>query len=184
MTLESKGLRLIAAHNNHVQKNIAAILANFAMRMANHDQSKYSDDEAALVVGKPALDELEYNTPEYEDGLKKVQAAIQHHYAKNSHHPEHYKTWECNGCFKKFDENTLPDSLHCDECLCEIFEQSIGVCGMSLLDLIEMACDWNAAAKEHSSTFEQSVSRNIERFNLSTEMQKILINTGREMGWI
>ena len=55
---------------------------------------------------------------------------------------------------------------------------------MSLLDLLEMACDWQAAAAEHGSDFMTSIERNIERFNLSPEMQDILKSTGREMGWI
>lgn len=151
MTLESKGLRLIAAHNNNVQNRLADVLSNLAKRMANHDQSKYSDNEFDLVEGKPYLQTLEYNTPEYKAGLAKVETAVRHHYKANSHHPEHY-----------------PD----------------GIYGMTLLDLIEMACDWQAASIEHGSTFLTSINRNVERFGLSIEMQEILMNTGREMGWI
>lgn len=36
-------------------------------------------------------------------------------------YPETVKHWECNGCFKVFD--TPLDSLHCDVCMCEIFQQ-------------------------------------------------------------
>ena len=149
--LEVKGLRLIAKHNNNVQNNIADVLANLARRMAEHDQSKYYDEEYDLVVGKPYLETLEYNTPEYKAGLERVQDAVDHHYMLNTHHPEHF-----------------PD----------------GVKGMTLLDLIEMACDWQAASIEHNSTFLESIKRNVERFGLSIEMQEILMNTGREMGWI
>jgi len=180
--IEIEGLRLVAKHNNHVQQNIADVIANLAQRMANHDQSKYSDVELELVRGKPALNRLEYNTPEYKEGLAKVQTAVASHYAANDHHPEHFTRWECNGCFKVFD--TPPDNLHCDVCLCEIFEQPHGIRGMSLLALLEMACDWQAASIEHNSYFLTSVERNIERFGLSIEMKEILINTGREMGWI
>ena len=180
--LEAEGLRLIAAHNNNVQNNMADAITEIVRRMANHDQSKYSKEEYDLVIGKPYLQTLEYNTPEYKEGLARVQSAVANHYEQNSHHPEHFTQWECNGCFKVF-ENP-PDSLHCDECLCEIFEQNIGIRGMSLLDLLEMACDWQAAAVEHGSDFMTSIERNIERFNLSPEMQDILKSTGREMGWI
>lgn len=150
-SIEVKGLRLIAAHNNNVQNNLADVIANFAKRVANHDQSKYSPEELSLVTGKSALDKLEYNSSEYKDGLAKVQYGIDHHYANNNHHPEHY---------------------------------SDGIKGMTLLDLLEMACDWQAAAVEHNSTFLESINRNVERFGLSIEMQEILMNTGRELGWI
>ena len=150
-SLEIEGLRLIAAHNNNVQREMANAIADFAIRMANHDQSKYSDAELDLVKGKPALQKLEYNTPEYKEGLAKVQTAVTSHYASNDHHPEH-----------------LPD----------------GIADMSLLALLEMACDWKAASYEHGSTYMQSVQRNVERFNLSNEMQRILTATGIEMGWI
>ena len=150
--LEIKGLRLIAAHNRNVQNNIANVIGNMANRMAEHDKSKYSAGELVLVVGKSALDGLEYNSPEYKDGLSRVQQGIDHHYANNSHHPEHYGV--------------------------------DGIKGMSLLDLIEMCCDWEAAAREHGSTFLESINRNVERFCLSVEIQEILMNTGREMGWI
>jgi len=151
MTLESKGLRLIAEHNNHVQQNMADTIANIAKRMASHDQSKYSEEEFDLVEGKPYLQTLEYNTPEYKAGLVRVQTAVEHHYKANSHHPEHFYN---------------------------------GIKGMTLLDLIEMACDWQAASIEHDSDFLTSINRNVERFELSIEMQEILMNTGRELGWI
>ena len=151
MTLESKGLRLIAAHNLNVQNQLANVIANLAKRMANHDQSKYSEKEFDLVEGKPYLQTLEYNTPEYKAGLARVKTAVDHHYHVNSHHPEHY---------------------------------SDGIKGMTLLDLIEMACDWEAASAEHDSTFLISINRNVERFGLSAEIQERLMNTGREMGWI
>ena len=151
MTLESTGLRLIAAHNNNVQNHLADAISNIAKRMANHDQSKYSESEFDLVKGKPYLQTLEYNTPEYKAGLASVKTAVESHYKANSHHPEHY---------------------------------SDGIKGMTLLDLIEMACDWQAASLEHNSTFTASIHRNVERFGLSIEIQEILMNTGREMGWI
>jgi hypothetical protein len=39
----------------------------------------------------PELAKTEYGTPEYGELLKKVQPAINHHYANNSHHPENWK---------------------------------------------------------------------------------------------
>lgn len=59
-----------------------------------------------------------------------------------------------------------------------------GIAGMSLLDLIEMLCDWKAAGDvKPGGGIEESITLGIQRFNLSPEMVNILRNTAREMGW-
>jgi len=150
-SLEAKGLRLVVAHINSVQQHMVNVITQLLTRMANHDQTKYLPDELDLVLGKPYLDTLEYNSDEYRDGLARVQHAIDVHYSSNSHHPEHFAE---------------------------------GIQDMSLLSLLEMACDWKAAADAHNSTYLESINRNVGRFGLSIEMQYILQNTGRELGWI
>jgi hypothetical protein len=56
---------------------------------------------------------------------------------------------------------------------------------MSLLDLLEMACDWKAASEmSPNGSFAGSIEYSRERFNLSDEMVRILENTGRELGWM
>ncbi len=61
----------------------------------------------------------------------------------------------------------------------------LGVNGMSLFDVLEMLCDWKAAGERHK---DGSISRSLEvnrgRFNISDQLQAILVNTAREMGWI
>jgi hypothetical protein len=60
-----------------------------------------------------------------------------------------------------------------------------GIDGMTLLDLLEMACDWKAASEMSANgSFEQSVEYNKERFGLSDQLVNILLNTRREMGWL
>lgn len=59
-----------------------------------------------------------------------------------------------------------------------------GIAGMSLLDLIEMFCDWYAAAEEQEGgSLTQSLAVNRGRFKLSNELFSIFKNTQREMGW-
>jgi hypothetical protein len=62
---------------------------------------------------------------------------------------------------------------------------SNGINGMSLLDLIEMICDWGAAQLRHDppGTFEKSFEVNVKRFNITPQLELILRNTVREMGW-
>lgn len=59
-----------------------------------------------------------------------------------------------------------------------------GVRGMSLLDLIEMLCDWQAAGERHADGGDlmRSIAANQERFGYGDELRAILENTAREMG--
>ncbi len=59
-----------------------------------------------------------------------------------------------------------------------------GMEGMSLLDLIEMLCDWTAAGERHSNgNLIRSVEINRERFGYPEMLQRIFENTAQEMGW-
>jgi hypothetical protein len=61
-----------------------------------------------------------------------------------------------------------------------------GIDGMSLLDLLEMLCDWGAAQQRHDppGTFKASFEVNVPRFKISPQLEKILRNTIKEMNWI
>jgi len=59
-----------------------------------------------------------------------------------------------------------------------------GVSGMSLLDLVEMFCDWKAASEKHQNGgLERSLQINRERFGLSEQLWNIFENTRRELEW-
>lgn len=89
--LESKGLRLVDEHINRVQKYLADVIGQLALRSANHDRSKLSPEELGLVLGKPAFDKYEYMSKEERAALEAVKESLVHHYANNRHHPEHYE---------------------------------------------------------------------------------------------
>jgi hypothetical protein len=56
---------------------------------------------------------------------------------------------------------------------------------MSLLDLLEMACDWKAASEmTPGGSFENSIKHNAERFGMSPQLVGIFESTGIELGWI
>jgi Family of unknown function (DUF5662) len=61
-----------------------------------------------------------------------------------------------------------------------------GVDGMSLFDLTEMLMDWKAAGERHPGGMNivRSVEISSERFAMSEQLKKILMNTVREIGWI
>ncbi len=55
---------------------------------------------------------------------------------------------------------------------------------MSLLDLIEMLADWKAAGERHANgSMAKSLKFNRMRFSIDEQLQSVLENTAREMGW-
>ena len=57
-----------------------------------------------------------------------------------------------------------------------------GVAGMTLIDLLEMLCDWKAATLRHANgDLAKSIKGNAERFGLPPMLVQILLNTGE---WI
>lgn len=59
-----------------------------------------------------------------------------------------------------------------------------GVHGMSLLDIVEMFCDWKAATERmKGGSLETSIQKNKIRFNMSEQLAEILENTRKELNW-
>jgi hypothetical protein len=59
-----------------------------------------------------------------------------------------------------------------------------GVNGMSLFDLLEMVCDWKAAAQRHTDgSLGDSFKINQARFEIPESLMNILRNTVEEMKW-
>lgn len=57
-----------------------------------HDQSKLKSPELEIFTEyTPKLKYSTYGSDEYKNFLKEMQVALDHHYANNSHHPEHYE---------------------------------------------------------------------------------------------
>lgn len=60
-----------------------------------------------------------------------------------------------------------------------------GVNDMSLLDIIEMLCDWRAASERHKTgSMEASLKINAKRFGIDRQLAVILANTAKDLGWI
>jgi hypothetical protein len=60
-----------------------------------------------------------------------------------------------------------------------------GISEMNLLDVIEMLADWKAATERHADgDLAQSIVHNRDRFGYGDEMQGLLTNTARDLGWL
>lgn len=78
-------------HKAKVNKYMSIIISELLKRAVTHDDSKLSEDE------KPFFDEYEpklktctFQSDEYKQYLKELKPALDHHYAKNRHHCEHF----------------------------------------------------------------------------------------------
>lgn len=76
-------------HIQNVQHYIFRIIAELILRAERHDQSKLKNPEVEYFTQFTSeLRGTTYGSPEYYELLKKLQPALDHHYANNSHHPE------------------------------------------------------------------------------------------------
>lgn len=79
-------------HIKRVDSLLLQACIELMKRAKNHDDSKLKDPEKPFFDSEtPKLAGLTYGTPEYEESKRIIKPALDHHYAHNSHHPEHYK---------------------------------------------------------------------------------------------
>jgi hypothetical protein len=79
-------------HIDRVQELLNNAAGNLAERGRVHDQSKLKDPEKSFFDEfTPKLKNCTYGGDEYKAYLKQLKPALDHHYANNSHHPEHYE---------------------------------------------------------------------------------------------
>jgi hypothetical protein len=87
-----------AATNNETRKHIAnvgkfisIIVRHLQKRAVDHDASKMDTPELELFTEyTEKLAGCTYGSDEYKEFLKGLKPALDHHYAKNRHHPEHF----------------------------------------------------------------------------------------------
>lgn len=138
-------------HIDKIRHYLNIIIVELLQRGENHDRSKMSPEEIDIFVEyTPKLKTCTYQSEEYRSHLAAMRPALEHHYAQNRHHPEHFVN---------------------------------GVDDMTLVDLIEMFCDWKAASLRHvDGNLLKSVELNATRFEISPQLQKILENTAKRYG--
>jgi hypothetical protein len=77
-------------------KRVSELLTQGAIELINranvHDNSKLLSPEKELFDElTPKLKHCTYGSDEYKGYLKELKVALDSHYVKNSHHPEHYE---------------------------------------------------------------------------------------------
>ena len=135
----------VLSHKEQVARLLAEVSGALCMRAAQHDDSKFSDEEAAAYAeALTRLNAAPYGSPEYILACERIRPAIEHHYRVNRHHPEHFPN---------------------------------GVSDMNLVDLVEMTCDWIAAAKRSGGDVVEALQVNRKRFGLSDQLYRIILQT-------
>ena len=78
-------------HIGKVRARIQTICNALTVRAVNHDLSKLVEPEkSGFDVLSAQLSTLVYGSDEYRAALEAGKPTIAHHYAHNTHHPEHY----------------------------------------------------------------------------------------------
>lgn len=78
-------------HIRRVQSLLAEMQSSLAQRAIVHDTSKLESPEVEVFDRvTPELRTLTYGSDEYKSSLDRMGVALSHHYAENSHHPEHF----------------------------------------------------------------------------------------------
>jgi hypothetical protein len=79
---------------NHIERVgllLDIVIADINGRKYRHDKSKLEEPEKSVFDEvTPKLKSLTYGSEEYNEQLKKMGTALEHHYTHNRHHPEHF----------------------------------------------------------------------------------------------
>lgn len=135
-------------HIENVRRYIRFMIDKIDMRGVKHDASKLESPEVEIFAEyTPKLNNTTFGSEEYYANLENMKSALDHHYASNRHHPEHFVN---------------------------------GINDMTLVDILEMFCDWKASTLRHNDgNLLKSIETNAERFNMEGQLKQILINTAR-----
>jgi Family of unknown function (DUF5662) len=141
-----------AEHIEAVRRLLYEVIRDLGLRAIRHDESKLkAPEKEGFDRFTPLLGNMEYGSPEYMQALKDMGPTLEHHYAHNDHHPQHFED---------------------------------GIAGMDLVQLIEMLADWKAAtARSPGGDIIASILTNRERFDYGPELERILLNTVKRLGW-
>ena len=87
----SESTEATVTHIRRVQELLSSVVTNLEHRADVHDASKLQSPEVEAFEEYTAkLRGCTYGSEEYRGYLAAMKPALDHHYAKNSHHPEHW----------------------------------------------------------------------------------------------
>jgi len=94
LSFEMQQVKATLAHIHQVQELLRTCTIELNRRAIDHDNSKFCDDEwPYFLTHTKTLAGLTYGSPEYKATLVEMRPAIENHYKRNRHHPEHHLGW-------------------------------------------------------------------------------------------
>lgn len=79
-------------HIERVRNLLNLVIVELLRRSELHDQSKMAEPEVSLFAElTPRLPGSTYEEGDYKENMARLKPALDHHYANNRHHPEHFK---------------------------------------------------------------------------------------------
>lgn len=79
-------------HSRRVDELLLQLISEIQGRVTKHDSSKLSPEEKDVFDEfSPKLKDSTYGSKEYFGFLASMKPALDHHYANNRHHPEHFE---------------------------------------------------------------------------------------------
>src|SRR5690349_7175185 len=77
-------------HKCHVRRFMDTVIEELNHRATVHDNSKLEEPELSAFNAACDLSSIKYPSPEYDESKKQLGKGLEHHYANNLHHPEHW----------------------------------------------------------------------------------------------
>jgi hypothetical protein len=142
------------AHIRKVQGALDHVIGNLKARAASHDSSKFAEPEkSAFDQATPKLKHLVYGSDQYRAALREIKPALNHHYANNDHHPEHYD-----------------------------YDGVLGMSLMAIIEMLA-DWKAAGERHEPPTGINQSIAINSVRFKIPAYLTQIFYNTVRELDW-
>lgn len=155
------------AHIQRVRDYIDRVVWNLLGRASEHDMSKLSDPEVQVFDEfTPKLADMEYGSDEYRACSEAMGPALEHHYAHNRHHPEHYE-----------DGVAGMSCLDIVEMICDWKAAS------ERMRPPAPGAPGRTDAPAYTDDFDRSLKLNQERFGYGDEVAGIIRNTAVELGF-
>ena len=152
-------------HIERVRNLLNVCVVDLLRRAERHDQTKLASPEVEIFTEfTPKLKDCEYGSDEYRSYLDAMRPALEHHYANNRHHPEHFKPCESAESqrlrrhIETLDPETQGELIASLETYAASMESSVN--RMNLLDIVELIVDWKAASERQ---FNGNIRKSIEQ---------------------
>jgi len=93
--VEKSSIEDTLQHKKMITDLMSQVITELLYRAAVHDNAKMEEPELSLFdTYTPKLSKSTYGSEEYKTFLEGLKPALNHHYSRYRHHPEHFK----NGC--------------------------------------------------------------------------------------